>query len=171
MRATSEVSRRPPRGTRSVCVAQRGMSTGNGHMPAHLVCLCDAQLRAPVLCFAQEQPGSTPSTNGAHTHAHTHAHREWNGPTMSTISLRLSRSSCRPRTPPTPHTSSTAPAATWRRPARMLPTPVPFSVAFFSRTLLFPAAPFPAPCFGGVRHTRLYEEHKYCGRLVVPRLA
>ena len=121
MRATSEVSRRPPRGTRSVCVAQRGMSTGNGHMPAHLVCLCDAQLRAPVLCFAQEQPGSTPSTNGAHTHAHTHAHREWNGPTMSTISLRLSRSSCRPRTPPTPHTSSTAPAATWRRPARMLP--------------------------------------------------
>ena len=76
------------------------------------------------------------------------------------------------------------PAAQGRRPLR---TPValrrpplgdarracslPFSVAFFSRTLLFPAAPFPAPCFGGVRHTRLYGEHKYCGRLVVPRLA
>ena len=55
MQSTDAVSRRPPWGTRKYFLAQLGMSTDNGHMPAHLVNLCILHLTRKVLWNVEEK--------------------------------------------------------------------------------------------------------------------
>ena len=127
-------------------------------MPAHLVCLCDAQLRAPVLCFAQEQSGSTPSTNDAHTHAHTHTRTqrmEWPHHVNNILA---------PFTLILPPKDAAHSAHQEHCAGRHLATPgahAPGDEFFYSR----------GEGCSGYRRRCVHGEHKYCGRRFVPRLA